>query len=506
MTWSDPAAVPIFLFVNPTSGGNKAAAFTDLGQELVQLDVPECGVEAALYIYNIKDGDPGNKPGFNKLKAILDQNESVGQEETMTRVIVGGGDGTVMWSIIEMQSHNIDMTKVAVGVMPFGTGNDFSRTLGWGGHPPKKLIGQDFSALKEHVRCWLVANPQQHDIWEVTLTTHEQGNFLFVQPDKSKGLTDGQRKQHNVSDLPNGGMHMVKPLCNYYSFGWDPCVGVSFDRHRTKSQFQNLLVYAAAGAKKQLPCVKPPRIDETLDYMGVLKSRQVILQKEKKPAYLEDTLVKCSVGKHKDSSGVMCGTPVELIALNLPSFARGCDLWKSASRVGVLDADGNKLPENDRKELLHQVQKLGDGCLNVLTYRFIGDLNFEVVRGQAGIRSSHGLGGRIYQGPEDLVFNFKDPDKAHYRKDGRVYMEIDGEFFIVRYPSQVVLRHKMKINVLHNSEPLPSKCACGSSAGKGRRSTKVHPLKASDVSTKSSTTTLAVPSIFSSTLSTLASK
>jgi diacylglycerol kinase (ATP) len=48
-------------------------------------------------------------------------------------VIVGGGDGTVMWVVEEMKKYKLDFEKCPLGTIPFGTGNDFSRVLGWGG-------------------------------------------------------------------------------------------------------------------------------------------------------------------------------------------------------------------------------------------------------------------------------------------------------------------------------------------------------------------------------------
>ena len=49
------------------------------------------------------------------------------------RVIVCGGDGSVMWVVEEMIHYKIDSEKCPIGILPFGTGNDFSRVLGWGG-------------------------------------------------------------------------------------------------------------------------------------------------------------------------------------------------------------------------------------------------------------------------------------------------------------------------------------------------------------------------------------
>ncbi len=54
--------------------------------------------------------------------------------ETNLRVIVGGGDGSIMWAVQEMISAHIDFQKCVIGTIPFGTGNDFSRVLGWGGN------------------------------------------------------------------------------------------------------------------------------------------------------------------------------------------------------------------------------------------------------------------------------------------------------------------------------------------------------------------------------------
>ena len=38
-----------------------------------------------------------------------------------------------MWVIEEMNRFGIDFATCPIGIIPWGTGNDFSRTLGWGG-------------------------------------------------------------------------------------------------------------------------------------------------------------------------------------------------------------------------------------------------------------------------------------------------------------------------------------------------------------------------------------
>eukprot|EP00928_Gymnodinium_smaydae_P017906 TRINITY_DN16831_c0_g1_i1.p1 TRINITY_DN16831_c0_g1~~TRINITY_DN16831_c0_g1_i1.p1 ORF type:complete len:495 (-),score=110.30 TRINITY_DN16831_c0_g1_i1:141-1427(-) len=381
------------------------------------------------------------------------------------RVIVGGGDGTVMWVITELVSHGIDVGRVALGVIPFGTGNDFSRTLGWGGYPPSQLIGEEFCALRQHVRRWIDADVIPYDIWRVTVTTHEQGSFLFWNDTKQeKGLTDGQRKQHNITDLPGGGQQMVKPLCNYYSLGYDPQAGLGFDKARTRSQFLNLVVYAVEGAKKQLPGRKPPRLDETLDSIGEVQGDAALRLADsstKLPVKRSEQRIIASVGQQEGAQASLSGRPVELIALNIPSFAKGCDLWGTSSYVGLTAPDGGPYDQGERERLMRLKQDVGDGNLSMLTYRKILGFNSDVIKGQMGLKSLSGNGHRIYQGPSTVALTFKDPEKATYKKDGRVYMEIDGEFFVCRYPSQVLLQHSMKLQVLRCNEPKVGCCACG---------------------------------------------
>jgi diacylglycerol kinase (ATP) len=48
-------------------------------------------------------------------------------------VIVCGGDGTVMWVVEQIVKMKINIHDIPVGIIPIGTGNDFSRALGWGG-------------------------------------------------------------------------------------------------------------------------------------------------------------------------------------------------------------------------------------------------------------------------------------------------------------------------------------------------------------------------------------
>ena len=66
------------------------------------------------------------------------------------RILICGGDGTIGWVL--RTADNLDLpTKPQFSILPLGTGNDLSRTLGWGG---------GFTAAELNVRRFLGGNSQ----------------------------------------------------------------------------------------------------------------------------------------------------------------------------------------------------------------------------------------------------------------------------------------------------------------------------------------------------------
>ncbi len=74
--------------------------------------------------------------------------------------------------------------------MPFGTGNDFSRVLGWGGDTSIDL-GNKLHFLKKHAYKWIEATVTDFDVWEIKLQTHGEGYFR-----KIRKTVDGYVKDH----------------------------------------------------------------------------------------------------------------------------------------------------------------------------------------------------------------------------------------------------------------------------------------------------------------------
>lgn len=53
----------------------------------------------------------------------------------------------MLWVVREMVDFGIRIHNVPIGVIPIGTGNDFSRVMGWGGKQAQ-LVGEKFNTLK----------------------------------------------------------------------------------------------------------------------------------------------------------------------------------------------------------------------------------------------------------------------------------------------------------------------------------------------------------------------
>jgi diacylglycerol kinase (ATP) len=65
-----------------------------------------------------------------------------------------------------MSLFGIEHGRVPMAIIPLGTGNDFSQTLGWGKESPD-LLSNNFEKLKKRVSYWLSAQEENLDIWMV---------------------------------------------------------------------------------------------------------------------------------------------------------------------------------------------------------------------------------------------------------------------------------------------------------------------------------------------------
>eukprot|EP01069_Polyplicarium_translucidae_P002497 Polyplicarium_translucidae@DN2046_c0_g1_i2.p1 len=231
---------PVYLFVNPTSGGNAASAFTSGGLIGMRLKDPN----VRLRVEDIRDGRTGAKPGFLELKKVVDARPA---RLPPVIVVACGGDGTVMWAATEMWAHKVNCDKVVLGVLPYGTGNDFARSLDWNKYNAAQPWENRLKLLKYLLVEWTKSPTIFHDVWEVEVDLFPDGAFRKV---------DGEtRKKKTLTYIDELGVERAEvkrtwKMNNYFSVGVESRIGLGFDRRRTKNQTGNKAVFAGEGFKK----------------------------------------------------------------------------------------------------------------------------------------------------------------------------------------------------------------------------------------------------------------
>ena len=82
-----------------------------------------------------------------------------------------------MWVVSELAKYQIDHMEVPIAMLPLGTGNDFSRVVGWGKECPSDLLQDDYAKLKKRITYWMSANEGFLDIWMVEADVQSYGKF-----------------------------------------------------------------------------------------------------------------------------------------------------------------------------------------------------------------------------------------------------------------------------------------------------------------------------------------
>jgi hypothetical protein len=299
-------------------------------------------------------------------------------------------------------------------------------------------------ALVHLAQMWLAARTASYDIWEVSIDAQD---FQFVVKGQKKGVKSPKGKDNDANPDANPtaflqageevehGIHrhgdknrMVKMMANYFSVGWDCRVALGFEKFRAKSAALNLAVYAKEAIKKTLinrPAVVSKYLESVEGPDGVIASTS------------------------RDAPQKLSKSVPELICLNIPSYARGADLWKWSKQLAV------DLPPEEAEKLKNAVQDFGDSKLEIIIYDDIFKFQGDILKGQKINKTSmFGYGKRLCSREAPLSLNFKEKGRYHIRKN-RIYMQIDGEAFVCIYPEAVRIELLKKVQVLINTgDPL----------------------------------------------------
>ncbi|KNG76796.1 diacylglycerol kinase [Plasmodium falciparum IGH-CR14] len=497
----------IFLFVNPTSGGNKASIFTEFGVNEIIFHKPH---KCHFFIYNILEGEKGKKPGFINLSNIMnnhnkyeskgfsasslnnksfsmtndkitcgnekkemegegilngsskvdeeDKNiynsknnnnnmnyfnnkkietkKTLGHKDIFVYVLVAGGDGTVNWVLKEAEYYNINDNNFAIGVIPFGTGNDFAKAFGW--KKIDRMLNHSFlfDVLKKIVDQTFKSKVEKHDYWNIHVVLKEQGYF--------NKINSRTKKKETLLNDDKENLHEMK-LCmsNYFSIGIDSRIGRGFERHRQKSAVCNKFIYAVEGFKK-VSFKKNTPINLIIDKMINMDNNNDNNDNDNNIDGNDNNI------DGNDNNNVIFTTnhnesypllkkAMSIICINIPSYSSGNDIWNYTHKIGLI------LPKNitnDQKEqyqiLKKTKQEVGDGILEFV-YTNLSWCRSRIRYPPGKVELIEVLKGFGTMG------NFFSRNKKYY-----VYFQVDGEYYLMSLPVYISIEHYKKINVLKN--------------------------------------------------------
>ena len=172
---------PILLFVNPASGGG-------LGLELMNR-LRDCSMVHVVQLPAEQD------TWFEKYEHVVN-NPNV-------RCCAAGGDGTVNWVVQLLRKFYTGVFQPPLAVIPFGTGNDMSRSLGWGSGMTRATLSSVGRTIENIAASRHVVDS---DMWEVTIERKDTGDVN------------------------------VYPMINYVSFGVDAAVTKDYETIRRTCQ------------------------------------------------------------------------------------------------------------------------------------------------------------------------------------------------------------------------------------------------------------------------------
>ena len=357
------------------------------------------------------------------------------------RVVVAGGDGSVVWTVQKIRESKHHATPLAV--IPLGTGNDMSGLLGWGVTSPDMNSFLTHAGVSEWMSQLRSATVVQHDVWQVAFS---------VQPGTG-AIT--QIRGGAVTTLPETSLAL--PCINYSSIGMDARLVHAVELHRLGSRFLNRLVYGIAGCitvatpttpvtsaiarwKMQLPHSTHTRATigqsphAPQGSAAVLSARASAAASASPQGAAED-----------DENSVLVDTSAlgvyhTLMFLNAHSYGGGTPLWDLATQQPQEYyrrlTQGHELPwPLPPRHKSHQDET--DGVFEVLGSSTLLQLGWTT---STGINFAGGLHQLAKSSGLQLQF---DP---HFNAD--VPMQVDGEAYILKKPAKLSVELLGKATVL----------------------------------------------------------
>jgi diacylglycerol kinase (ATP) len=231
------------------------------------------------------------------------------------RVVACGGDGTVNWVVSMMDAFfGHDSRRPPLAVIPFGTGNDMSRTLGWGGGVSASDIDQAAEILDKIRKSNMI---RHFDVWSLTVARTD--------------ITDSQKFQ----------------MLNYFSIGVDAEIAVNFEECRQGRckccfccQCMSLACYLPVGTQSAC-CKRSLRSYCTIDVeMNETRRRLVPIEKDKTVIF--QTIPSMYGGRDPWTAGGMRGVDDRVFEVTFQGGACSLGWFKMGCDTGRPCCQGNK--------------------------------------------------------------------------------------------------------------------------------------------------------------------
>ena len=388
------------------------------------------------------------------------------------KILAAGGDGTTLWMVENLKKQGIPLERCIFGHIPLGTGNDLSNSLGFGGEC--KVGGIiDFQRV---LYSYLTATQGKIDVWEATVKLDSSDGSLHEIVNKHEKMkTDSDNKIVKI---------FKKSFVNYFSMGYDARVGYTVEPKRTSKRCCNRCLYCLIGADRILCCKKNYGLNDLLDSFqeGVISENsnteesssdlsdieevrnEPLLPSNDKKDLLADNNCRKYVFRTKNSGDisskssniVLTGNPVSIICQNIFYYMGGSqNIWEKSSNIGTTQEEISKSQyEQYKRQVLENFQKqqLDDKKLEIFTYENAIEFGFEKV--------ARGLAKRVYQGKGPFFLEFKkNPNEAEKAGLENIFLNIDGEYYHVKNPTQIVLRLNTdfcdgQLNILKNEKKI----------------------------------------------------
>ncbi|KAH9624407.1 hypothetical protein KSS87_023713 [Heliosperma pusillum] len=219
------------------------------------------------YVYDLSDVKPNEliQYGLGCLEQLSVLDPIAKQTREKLRMVVAGGDGTVGWVLGCLgELHKEGRYPVPpVAVIPLGTGNDLSRSFGWGGSFPFAWR----AAVKRSLQRASVGPICRLDSWRVSITM-PAGEVVEL-PHSLKLTGECTLDQDVVVDgeLPEKVTCYDGVFYNYFSIGMDAQVAYGFHTLRNEKPYlaqgpiANKMIYSGYSCTQGwffTPCVSNP--------------------------------------------------------------------------------------------------------------------------------------------------------------------------------------------------------------------------------------------------------